>query len=89
MNKKERVSVLFNPPKTISTTRQVTIIKITTNYCDPLGPFNDLPCGLCCEPIGKLRPIGIAWGTNMNSNQERGFRLCNTCYVLAMKGESV
>ena len=87
MSNKEKV--LFNRPREVHVTRSINITFLQSSNCDVTDYLNNLECRLCGNIMGTLRPLGIAWGTMPYSNQKRGIRLCNTCYILAKEGDGI
>lgn len=74
--------VTFNRVVTLTIT--TTFDKVEECNCEDASYLNDLPCGLCSMPVGKERPLGIAWGRVGEETQTHGMRLCNKCYMLAV-----
>lgn len=50
---------------------------------ESIGYINDLPCSFCFQPVGALRPLGVAFGSDQYKLVHRSFRLCYSCYLIA------
>lgn len=75
----------YDPPKIISYTLTLYLERLQS--CNPTlhSTMNSLECHICAQPIGRERPIGIAWGKFNHEPSSHGMRLCHRCYTHALK----
>lgn len=84
---------IFSPPKVKKIEFSIEIEFERDNYCSDLPYLNELPCSICQNQVGSLRPLGFLWAkTNFDADYRgmrgmRGMRVCNKCYVLLKDGE--